>query len=168
MDDRFIIERGKLIGYNLELEDDERYDAVDLPEGINEIAERAMSYYEGEPCSLTFPKNIRKIGEGAFEGSSELFYDGYLDLAEGLEEIGNNAFSDCGISNLYLPKGLKKIGAFAFSDNYIEEVIIPNTVEEIGMCAFGSPTGFRTQRETVKRRTSAANIRFFIFPPQFS
>ena len=115
MDDRFILNGSKLIRINLNLDKDEYYDVVSIPEGITEIGEEAMTDYDGTECMLSFPKTLKRIGKSAFFGASSAFCDGDLFLEEGIEEIGDNAFCDCGLSTITLPQGLKKIGAWFFA-----------------------------------------------------
>lgn len=136
---------------NLDLDDDEIYEGVEIPNGITEIADEALMYYSGDSCFLTFPPTLKKIGKRAFEGSGRAFCDGELDFEKGVEEIGDYAFCDCGLDSVTLPKGLRVIGAFAFADNDLEEIFIPNTVEEIGECAFGIPSSIRYYKKQINK-----------------
>ena len=135
----------------LDLDKEELYEEVIIPEGITEIADEAMMGYDGDECILTFPKTLKKIGARAFERSSNAFFESDVYFDEGLEEIGERAFYDCGLDCIKLPKGLKVIGAFAFADNNLEEIFIPNTVAEIGECAFGTPMALRGYDVQIKK-----------------
>ena len=60
---------------------------------------------------VIIPKNVKVIGEGAFEGCSVMA----LIMHDGVKEIRENAFRNCRIFNrIYIPKGVKKIGEDAF------------------------------------------------------
>lgn len=80
-------------------------------------------------CSTTIiPKNVVKIGNYAFAGSSI----NEIIIPEGIKEIGNNAFEACDIKQLKLPNGVVKIGssAFVYCNNLVS-ITIPNSVESI-------------------------------------
>ena len=80
-------------------------------------------------CSTTIiPKNVVKIGNYAFAGSSI----NEIIIPEGIKEIGNNAFEACDIKQLKLPNGVVKIGssAFVYCKNLFS-ITIPNSVELI-------------------------------------
>lgn len=93
------------------------YDIVipDVYQGlpVREIGEAAFRYKTID--SLTLPHSLRKIGKEAFLG---LNYDSQikeLDLPEGLEEIGDQAFTYCPtLTSVSLPSTLKKMGAGVF------------------------------------------------------
>ena len=51
-----------------------------------------------------------------------------LELPEGLEKIAQQMFSNCGLTNVYLPTTLKEIGDAAFSSNNITELEINSEV----------------------------------------
>ncbi len=51
-----------------------------------------------------------------------------LELPEGLEKIAQQMFSNCGLTNVYLPTTLKEIGDNAFSSNNITELEINSEV----------------------------------------
>lgn len=62
-------------------------------------------------------------------------------LKEGTTSIAERAFyQDYDIETIILNDGLKSIGDYAFSENDIVEIYIPSSVEHIGYCAFtGNP-----------------------------
>ncbi len=61
---------------------------------------------------ISIPGNIKKIGRAAFFGCTGLTA---LTIADGVEEIGNNAFQDCeNLSSVLLPEFIT-IGDYAFS-----------------------------------------------------
>ena len=58
-------------------------------------------------------------------------------MNEGLEEIGEGAFSYTALEEINLPKGVKKIGAYAFSNcTKLMAIYLPEGLEEIEYGAF--------------------------------
>lgn len=93
--------------------------------------------------NYTVLPTVRKIDSGAFYFK----FVGYINLPEGLEEIGDNVFyhSLCymdfyssGLKVLVLPQSLKKIGEWAFTHcSELESLDLPEGLERIGANAFG-------------------------------
>lgn len=82
-----------------------------IPEGVTSIAEEAflnnlsIDYVE-------FPKSLKKIGNSAFYGCSNL-YD--VNIKNGLEEIGYEAFLETDLSRVKIPESVSDIGSSAFA-----------------------------------------------------
>ena len=85
-------------------------------------------------CSaLVVQPGITAIGDRAFWSG----WFSSVQLPEGLERIGQRAFSDCErLTDIQLPEGLKAIGARAFSGTALTSVVIPDSVTYIGDGAF--------------------------------
>lgn len=106
---------------------------------------------------IVVPKQITKIGWGAFSGCGNLseislsnglreieedvFWGTQItaiDLPESLEKLGDGAFSMTRIKKIKLPSKLKVIGKDTFANcEELKEVILPDGLEEIGVLAFG-------------------------------
>lgn len=81
------------------------------------------------------PQTVTKIGEEAFN-ESYLFN---IILPDGLLEIEDSAFSNCGsLNTIVLPESLTTIGRNAFSNTSITSVAIPSNVSVIPENAFGN------------------------------
>ena len=118
---------------------------IDLPEGLEELADGDYRSGAFEGCGLTsivIPSTIKKIGAYAFSGCSSLES---VAFPEGLEEIARNAFSGCSkLEQIAFPAGLKTIGHEAFSDcTSLNEVTIPQGIEQLGNYIFKGATIFR-------------------------
>lgn len=62
---------------------------------------------------VTIPANVKKIEDEAFFGCKTLKY---VNLAEGIEEIGGAAFQDCSsLENIKIPKSVKKLSDSTFA-----------------------------------------------------
>ena len=101
-----------------------------IPEDITEIAEYAfLENYQIK--SIIFPSNLKKIGESAFEGCTNL--NSKLVFPVEFEEIGDRAFAGCiKLSGpLIFNTTLKKIGELAFNGCEKLEctVLVPKSVE---------------------------------------
>lgn len=88
--------------------------------------------------SITFPSTLRRIGKKAFYQSKIT----NAMLPEGLEEIGEYAFSGCSeMETISMPSTLKKIGRSAFSEcSRLVRPSLPESLEHIGMNAFSNCT----------------------------
>lgn len=82
---------------------------------------------------IILPKTIKKIGENAFLGCSNITG---ITLPSYLNEIGYGAFANTGLRKIELPQSLVKIGTSAFANTMLEEVHIPENVEVIGTPEF--------------------------------
>ena len=130
---------------------------VVIPDGVTSIGDYAFGNYVADVSmsftEIKFPKSLKSIGNGAFNGNTAIME---INLPDGLESIGTYAFArntsllkvsfgdgitelskgvferDTLLKNVALPYGLKSIGASVFAeDGRIEELYIPETVESI-------------------------------------
>ena len=98
-------------------------EALVLPESVEWIGIGAMRCRN--LSQINFPASLRRIADKAFEYSNALTQ---LDLNEGLEVIGSEAFTSVErVKTLYLPSTLNKIGNDAFGKTAIDcpSVAIP-------------------------------------------
>ena len=84
--------------------------------------------------SFKAPRTVTTMSPNAFVGCSGLKD---VTLYEGLKNIGNYAFSSCGIERLTVPASVVTIGqgAFAHCTN-LQEISLPDGLEDIGSYAF--------------------------------
>ncbi len=124
---------------------------VNIPSGVTEIGMRAFlecTYLK----RITIPNSVTKIGEQAFQNCTSLTgvtlpntltaVEAYafcgcsaltsVTIPASVREIGENAFSSCGLTSVTLPKGLKKLGGGAFSGNALTSITLPDALEEMG------------------------------------
>lgn len=82
---------------------------------------------------LKIPSNIKVLDSFAFFNCNI----NNINIAEGLQEIKPNAFSNLkSLREIQFPSTLKKIGKLAFSFNGLEKLELNNNIEEIGDFAF--------------------------------
>lgn len=109
-------------------------DTVKIDSRTSTIGNSAFEVTSGIQ-TIHIPSNVKKIGEFAFYRSSVQ----NIIFENGVEEIGNSAFSDSAtesarsqLKSIVLPSSLKKIGYGLFYYNKsIETVAIPNNVQAL-------------------------------------
>lgn len=108
--------------------------AVEIPEGDNQISERAFAACE-RLAKLTVPNSVTRIGSYAFAHCSSL---ASLTLPNSVTHIGNYAFCNCSaLTSLTLPNSVTHIGDCAFQDcSSLANLTISDSVTHIGDLAF--------------------------------
>lgn len=97
---------------------------------VTSIRYRAFAFQE-EITSVVIPSSVKKICTQAFMGCAKLEK---IELSEGLEYIGENAFMNCPkVTSIVIPKSVKTIcdNIFASSAN-LTKVYYAGTAEEFG------------------------------------
>jgi len=145
----FVIEAGVLVKYKGESPivhvpgNVESIKSDALPTSIRELylpdsLEELNRYVCGGFSRLTkvvFGKNLKTIGEYAFENCKELRE---IKFNEKLEYIGKCAFFGSGLKELILPASLKKVENSAFANCAdLLKVFIPKQIESVGSNVFG-------------------------------
>ena len=84
--------------------------------------------------SVVVESGITRIGTRAFEYMYNLTS---VSLPQTIQSIGDFAFDQSGIADIWIPRGVTSIGNQAFSFcNYLTNINIPSTVTDIGNYAF--------------------------------
>ena len=100
---------------------------------IKEIPKQAflLGYFE----SFKLPKTIEIVREGAFDSCAWMTN---IELNDGLKTIEKSAFTDCAdLKSVVIPASVEEIGEQAFYDSGLTSITIPASVKEIGEMAFG-------------------------------
>ena len=160
---------------------------------IDEITiNRYPSSYNGKlqyTDGLKIPSEINGVkvkSIGAFAFHTTILYDfwdrqldqcaagGKLEIPEGVESIGDDAFYFCNFTEIKLPSTLKSIGVGAFRDSELKNVNMPESLTECGVGAFKScqmeyfslgdtktsiPGAFFSSWSKLKRIKNCANLR---------
>ena len=112
---------------------------IKFGKNVRSIGERAFNGCRNLNGDLTLPDSVQTIGAGAFQGCEKL--SGDLTIPDSVIEIGEGAFRDCKNLNgtLTLGKNLRTIGKEAFSGcAFTGSLTIPEGVTEIADSAFGA------------------------------
>lgn len=121
---------------------------VTVPEGVDDIAPYAFAG-RSKMTHIVLPAGIKRIGEKAFMGCSELrgmsmtANEGEVsefNIPYGTVVIESSAFIGCtSIRNVNFPSTLEAIGKYAFASGMnLKAVYIPESVQLIGDYAFGA------------------------------
>lgn len=121
-----------------------------MPDTVAEIGLGA--FQESGIRKVKLSAGLRHLGAHAFRKCERLEE---IRLPDGLEEISNSAFENCGkLKKVQLPATLRRIGARAFAGcKSLEEIELPNGLEIIGNSAFEGCKKLRSFRvpATVRR-----------------
>ncbi len=107
-----------------------------IPDSVTEIGDYAFNgAYFALP--LTLSKNLKYIGDHAFEYSNAFSYGDGLVLPDGVTHIGDYAFAYSYINGeMELPDSLTYIGEYAFRENSFTKLTVPGSVANIGEGVF--------------------------------
>ena len=117
---------------------------LDMENVISEGIGAYTFYLQKRLTSIKVPKTLKTIGEGAFDGCSNL--TGNLTIPESVTTIGDGAFYGCTgfTGNLTIPKGVTTIepNTFRNCSGLTGNLTIPEGVTTIGSSAFRECKGF--------------------------
>ena len=112
--------------------DEKKINKVVIENGVTNIGNYAFCSLP--ITSITIPKSVKKIGEGAFQYCSALTS---ITIPNSVTSIGDWAFNGSGLTSIIIPNSITSIGWNTFSGcSSLTSVTIPNSVQNIGMFAF--------------------------------
>ena len=98
-----------------------------------------LSYITGYIKTVSIPEGYDRIANGAFSNENKQSVLENVNLPNGLTLIGKNAFQNCNyIKSIELNEGLENIGESAFSGTTLESVKFPSSLKIINDCAFAN------------------------------
>lgn len=98
-----------------------------------------LSNITGKIKTVSIPEGYDRIADGAFSNEDKRSVLEKVNLPKGLTLIGKNAFQDCNyIKSIELNEGLENIGESAFSGTTLESVKFPSSLKIINDCAFAN------------------------------
>lgn len=81
---------------------------------VSVVGNRSNGFGGNNIKAIKLPLSLRKIGSYAFLGCKNLTE---ISIPDGVEEIGQGAFSSCNFSSVVIPSSVKMIDDYAFSNN---------------------------------------------------
>ncbi len=110
---------------------------VVFEEGLKKIPDYALYDSDGVNliCDVTIPSTVEIIGQGAFNGCSNLKS---ITIPNSVTNISKDAFRNCtNIESITIPNSVTSIGDYAFADcDSLTSIEIPHTVASIGDFTF--------------------------------
>ena len=124
-----IVEKGVLLSFEVNSE------RCVIPEGVTELREFAINYNRDRIKEVVLPSTIRYIREHNFSSCVNLER---INFPEGLVEIGERAFENCGaLKEVFLPQSLRNVKRRAFyACKGLRKIHISGQLGEIGEEAF--------------------------------
>ena len=106
-----------------------------IPESITTIGACAFSFCETFGPELIIPKNVKKIGDKAFELCVAIEK---VTMSDNVVDIGEQTFCGChSLKEIRLSNQLTTIGQATFAQCFnLEHIEIPKNINKIGRCAF--------------------------------
>ena len=130
------------------------------------IVDGELLSYSGKATKVTLPKEVKKIGTGAFTGNQKITQ---VIIPDTVKEVGEKAFADCSalktvrigkgigkipfkafyqcdtLSSVTLSEGITSIGESAFEYCYsLKNITIPASVKTIGIRSFSGDYELKT------------------------
>lgn len=128
-----IVSLGDLLETVETIEVDEGNQIYDSRNDCNAIIESSTDKLIAGCETTEIPNRVKEIGERAFRGTGIT----NINLPDGLQKIGNKAFSGCkNLVEIKLPDSVTSIGQECFCESSLKSIVIPDTVTEIGSAAF--------------------------------
>ncbi len=131
---------GLVIASNIVFQYKGNKETVRIPDGVKRIVGMSIGYYSSEEKDpkrvvreIILPEGLERIEKEAFRDFARLTK---LSVPASVKSIGERAFCDSGIKTLELREGLESIGPEAFAKTLLEEVHIPRSVRSLGDKAF--------------------------------
>lgn len=121
-------------------------DTVVIPPTIVAITNVRLS----NTVAIQLHNGIKEIGDRVFRGNTRLME---IELPDGLEIIGDEAFEYTGLKSISLPGSVKNLGSFIFANcKFLEEVVLEEGIPEIpaGMFYWDPVTSISLPRTVTK------------------
>ena len=122
------------------------------------IKDGVLYAYYGNASTITIPSTVREIYPDAFSGD---LADGRAQKVETIvvpgtvKKIDCKAFEFCNADYYYIREGVEQIGDRAFSDTYFKEIYYPSTLKKIGWQINESEEGNGSSSKIFCKKNSA-------------
>lgn len=105
-----------------------------IPDGVRVISDEAMQGFIRKTERVVFPETLEEIGKRIQWGEQLKS----IELNKSLKIIGDSCFSGCkGLTEINLPDGINMIGDSAFSYSGVKNITIPGSIQTIRHFTFG-------------------------------
>ncbi|MBR5295734.1 MAG: leucine-rich repeat domain-containing protein [Clostridia bacterium] len=134
------------------------YETVTLPKNLRVLGERA--FQKSAVKNIVLPDTLTEIGKECFDNCSNLES---VSFGKGLKTIPLGAFYGCkNLKEVILPEGVTKIEEEAFAAlSSLEKVSLPESLEEIGPYAFWN-SGTDSLSFTIPKKVSKIGKNAFL------
>lgn len=103
------------------------------------VGDGILLAYKGDGNNPDIPQDVKMIAPGCFKNNESI---SVVNIPKGVRKIGEEAFCGCtNLKMLTLPETLTDIEDRAFKDTALDAVSIPDSVENIGLGAFDTSDG---------------------------
>ena len=108
--------------------------SVNLPSNLSKLGVSAFYKCESLSSAIEIPASLSTIERGTFNFCKNLTS---IKISEGVKVIGGNAFSNTGVTKMYIPNSVEKLeGAVFYGCENLQEVTLPNNLNIIEAALF--------------------------------
>ncbi len=135
-----------------EYKEEEYYESM-KDENSCVIEDGVLLRYYTEDKEITIPDNVTIIGSAVI--ITELDNIDKLTIPGSVKKLERSAFNETPLGCVIMEEGVEEIGDYAFTDSYYTEIYVPESVKSIGEFAFRCSEGNNNGKIYVKKGSYA-------------